>query len=311
MSAPSHVCLIGLGEVGRVFAEQLKARGVARITAWDLLFGQAGGKPARNAAETGAEACRSAAEAVKGAQLVVSAVTAAQALAAARAAAPAISDGAWFWDLNSASPGVKAAAGKAIEAAGGRYVEAAVMSSYPPKRIRTPKLLGGPHAAAFLEFAKALELNARIFADEVGPASATKMCRSVMIKGVEALLAECLLSARRYGVEKTVLGSLGDLLPNPDWETHARYMISRSLIHGKRRAEEMREVARTVEDAGVEPWMSRAAAERQDWAWRRAQEMAPGEVDDQDPYRLLDAVRRVMEQEGVASPEALEDAALP
>lgn len=53
----------------------------------------------------------------------------------------------------------------------------------------------------------------------------------------------------------------------------ARYVISRSLIHGKRRAEEMRGIARTVEDAGVEPLLSRAITERQDWAWRRGAEI--------------------------------------
>ncbi len=232
-----------------------------------------------------------------GAGLVVSAVTAAQAMAAVRGVLGALAPGAFLLDVNSASPGVKQSAAKAVDASGGRYVEAAVMSSVPPRRLKTPMLLGGPHAAEFLAFAEALELNAKIFSEEVGLASATKMCRSVMIKGVEALLAECLLSARRYGVEKTVLGSLGDLLPNPDWEKHARYMISRSLLHGRRRAEEMREVARTVEDAGLDSWMSTAAAQRQDWAWRTAQHMAPGEVEEQDLFRLLDAVRRAMEQE--------------
>ncbi len=218
-------------------------------------------------------------------------------MAAAQSTLGALTPDAFLLDVNSASPGVKRSASEAVNAAGGRYVEAAVMSSVPPKGLKTPMLLGGAHAQAFMEFTKALGLDAKVFSEEVGPASATKMCRSVMIKGVEALLAECLLSARHYGVEKTVLASLGDLLPNPDWEKHARYMISRSLLHGKRRAEEMREVARTVEDAGLDPWMSAAAAQRQDWAWLRAQDMAPGEVDDQDLYRLLDAVRRVMRAE--------------
>jgi 3-hydroxyisobutyrate dehydrogenase len=221
-------------------------------------------------------------------------------MAAATSTLGALKPGAFVLDVNSASPGVKAAASEAVNAAGGRYVEAAVMSSVPPKGLKTPMLLGGGHAGGFLAFAQDLDLEAKIFSDEVGPASATKMCRSVMIKGVEALLAECLLSARWYGVEKAVLGSLGDLLPNPDWEKHARYMISRSLLHGKRRAEEMREVARTVEEAGVQPWMSRAAALRQDWAWARAQDMAPGGADEQDLYRLLDAIRRAMQaEEGV------------
>jgi 3-hydroxyisobutyrate dehydrogenase len=290
-SGPSHVCLIGLGEVGAILAAELRAKGAARITAYDLLFDQPASRPSRNAAETGVEACASAAEAALGADLIISAVTAAQALAAARSVTGGVGQGAWFLDMNSASPGVKIAAAEAIEAAGGRYVEAAVMSPFPPKRLRTPMLLGGPHAEAFLAWAERLELDARPFSPELGKASAAKMCRSVMVKGVEALLGECLLTARRYGVEQTVLASLSDLLPNPDWERLARYMISRSLVHGKRRAEEMREVARTVDEAGLEPWMSRAAAERQDWAWATAQEMPEGSVDEQDLYRMLDAIR--------------------
>ena len=304
MTLPAHICLIGFGEVGRIFARDLKARGVGRITAFDPLFADPASKPSLAAAEGGTQACASAAEAVRNAELVVSAVTAAQALAAARSTLGALKPGAFLLDVNSASPGVKRAANEEVGAAGGRYVEAAVMSSVPPKGLKTPMLLGGAHAQAFIDFTKALDLDAKVFSEEVGLASATKMCRSVMIKGVEALLAECLLSARHYGVEKTVLASLGDLLPNPDWEKHARYMISRSLLHGKRRAEEMREVARTVEDAGLDPWMSAAAAQRQDWAWLRAQDMAPGEVDDQDLYRLLDAVRRAMQAE-----DGIEDAA--
>ena len=198
MTTPSHVCLIGFGEVGRTFARDLKARGVGRISAYDPLFADTGGAPRRSAAEAGAEACATAADAAAGARLVISAVTAAQALAAARSVLDALAPGAFVLDVNSASPGVKRAASEAVDAAGGRYVEAAVMSSVPPKGLKTPMLLGGRHAQDFLAFTADLELNAKVFSEEVGLASATKMCRSVMIKGVEALLAECLLSARRF-----------------------------------------------------------------------------------------------------------------
>jgi 3-hydroxyisobutyrate dehydrogenase len=294
---PAHIALIGFGEVGSIFAEALKAKGVARLTAYDLLFGQPGGKPGRQASALGVEACATAADAARDAELVISAVTAAQAMKAAESVAGRMKPDAYFLDVNSASPGVKAAAGRAIDAGRGRYVEAAVMSSVPPKGLRTPMLLGGPHAKDFLEFAEPLGLDAKLFSETVGLASATKMCRSVMVKGVEALLGECLLTARHYGVEATVLGSLSDMLPNPDWEKTARYMISRSLIHGKRRAEEMREVARTVKEAGVEPWMSSAAAERQDWAYAIGRELPSGAVDEPDLGRFLDAIRKLIEEE--------------
>jgi len=123
------------------------------------------------------------------------------------------------------------------------------------------------------------------------------------VKGMEALLSESLLAARKHGVEDVVLESLSDMLPHPEWRNHARYMISRALIHGKRRAEEMREVAKTVQDAGIEPLMSAACAQRQDWAWRIAEKLPPGAIDEADLGVLLDALRRIIETEGAMAAE--------
>ena len=294
MAELAKITLIGLGEVGSIFAEQLQALGAEGLRAYDPLFADPESRPSRHAARLGVQMCASAAEAAGGSDLVICGVTAAQAGKAAEATAPGLDDGAFYFDLNSASPAMKQAAGRAVEAAGGRYVEAAVMSPVPGKGLKVPMLLGGPHAAEFLEFAQALELNAKVFSDQVGQASATKMCRSVMIKGTEALLAECLLAARHYGVEETVISSLGDLLPDPDWKKKAVYMISRSLVHGRRRAEEMREAARTVKEAGLQPWMAEATVERQEWAAQVAGEMAPGAVDELDFERFLDGVRAAL-----------------
>jgi 3-hydroxyisobutyrate dehydrogenase-like beta-hydroxyacid dehydrogenase len=106
----------------------------------------------------------------------------------------------------------------------------------------------------------------KVVSEALGVASATKMCRSVIIKGMEALVAESLLAARHYGVEDAVLESLDNLFPRPDWPEHARYLISRSLMHGTRRADEMREAAKTVREAGLIPWMSEGSVERHAWA---------------------------------------------
>jgi 3-hydroxyisobutyrate dehydrogenase-like beta-hydroxyacid dehydrogenase len=236
------------------------------------------------------DAAASAAEAAQGADLVISAVTAAQTLAAAKAAAPGLAGKAIFLDLNSASPGVKREAAGVIDAVGGRYIEAAVMSPIGPKRIATSMLFGGAHAQAALGELQALGFSgARFFSAELGKASAAKMCRSVMVKGIEALLSESLLAARSYGVEDTVLKSLDDLFPGPDWPELARYMISRTLEHGVRRSEEMREAARTVSEAGLAPHMSQATAERQAWAPQFADALDEAELDD-----MLDAMRRMM-----------------
>ena len=102
-----------------------------------------------------------------------------------------------------------------------------------------------------------------MYSEEVGRAAASKLCRSVITKGLESLLTESMLAARHYGVEKEVLDSLSNILPPADWQAVATYFISRSLRHGRRRSEEMAEAAATVEEAGVQPLMSLAASERQ------------------------------------------------
>jgi 3-hydroxyisobutyrate dehydrogenase-like beta-hydroxyacid dehydrogenase len=288
-----NIALIGFGEAGRILGEDLS--GKARVSAFDLKFADARSGPSQPAKDVAKAS--SAAEAVAGVDLVISAVTAAQTLAAAKSVAGAMARGARFLDLNSASPGVKREAAEAIHRAGGRYVEAAVMSPVPPKRIATSMLLGGPHADEALAELKALGFaGASVFSAEIGKASAAKMCRSVMVKGIEALLSESLLTARAYGVEETVIRSLDDLFPGPDWTNLARYMISRTLEHGTRRAEEMREAARTVAEAGLDPHMSQATAERQDWAPAFAAALSEQELGD-----MLDAIRELMDRKGAAA----------
>lgn len=286
------IAIIGFGEVGGIFARDLLATGAGRVAAFDIAFAVPDSPASRTAREQGAAVCASAAEAAGRAGLVISCVTAGAALDAARAAADGagLRHGPFFLDVNSVSPGTRREAASVVEQAGGRYVEAAVMTSVPPHGIRSPMLLGGPHAAAFIERAAPFGMRLTAFSPEIGPASSVKMCRSVMIKGLEALATECLLAARHYGVERQVLASLADTLPHEDWRRLARYLISRPLVHGRRRAEEMREAARTVCEAGIEPILSAPTALRQDWSSERGRELPPEILAEGDLETLLDAI---------------------
>ena len=266
--ANCSVGLVGYGEVGRILAEDLRERGIAHgiaaVAAYDIKLGTAAEVPLReHAARNGIVLAASHAALAAGVDLVLSAVTASQAVAVAEAIAPAIRKNAWFLDFNSASPGAKKTAGAMIDAAGGRYVEAAVMTSIPPYRLRVPMLLGGPHAQAIKPLLDALGFDATVVSDRLGVASATKMCRSVMIKGLEAMVIESFTAARAYGVEDSVLASLKETFPGVDWEKQGAYFFQRVIQHGRRRAEEMREAAATVREIGLEPWSAGGTAERQ------------------------------------------------
>ena len=259
------IALIGYGEVGRILAEDLRARGES-VVAFDLkLDGDAGAPMREHASTQGIALATSHADAVRGADLVISAVTASQAVPVAQACAAGLKKGAFFLDFNSASPGAKIRAAKTVNAVGARYVEGAVMTSVPPYRIKVPLLLGGPDAAALEPVLNGLGFAARVASEKLGVASATKMCRSVMIKGLEAMVIESFTTARAYGVEDAVLASLKETFPGIDWEKQASYFFQRVIEHGRRRSEEVREVAETVREAGLTPWSASGTAERQVW----------------------------------------------
>jgi 3-hydroxyisobutyrate dehydrogenase-like beta-hydroxyacid dehydrogenase len=287
----TRVALIGLGEVGRTFAEDMHAVGID-LASWDTAFADPASPASRTARALTLTPSGSARDAVAGAGLVVSAVTAAQCVAAAESVAPWLAPGTWYFDLNSSSPGHKQSASGAVNAAGGRYVEAALMSPVGPRRLASPFLLGGAHASAFAAVAAHFGIvDVTVVSDEVGRAAATKLCRSVIVKGLESLLAESLLTARWFGVEREVLDSLSNLLPPADWEAVAGYFIGRSLQHGKRRSEEMQEAAATVTEAGLQPHMSLAAVQRQRWAAR-----FPQALDAESTTGMLDAVLRAIQE---------------
>jgi 3-hydroxyisobutyrate dehydrogenase-like beta-hydroxyacid dehydrogenase len=260
-----HVGLVGYGEVGRILAEDLRKQDV-RVSAYDIKLGDERAGPLReHAARIGVALAASHADLAAQADLIVSAVTASQAVPVAQACAPAVKKGAWYLDFNSVSPGAKRRAAALIDGAGARYVEGAVMTSVPPYRIKVPLLLGGACAGDLAPLLNELGFNAKVTSDQLGVASAVKMCRSVMIKGLEATVIECFTTARAYGVEDAVLASLAETFPSIDWEKQGAYFFQRVIEHGRRRAEEVREVAETVREIGLTPWQAQGTAERQAW----------------------------------------------
>lgn len=252
-----RVALVGFGEAGETFARAEGWRGETR--GWDIL-------PERRAlmAEAGVETGDDASAALGDRAFVLSLVTADQALPAARAYAPLLPEGALWCDFNSVAPDTKRQAAAAIEAAGGRYVDVAVMAPVNPARLAVPLLISGPHTLAAQPLLEALGFsNIRVVGDEVGRASAIKMIRSVMVKGVEALSSECAAAAEAAGVFDEVMASLDASEKSAPWAEKVAYNRERMATHGARRAAEMEESAKTLQGLGVEPVMTRGTVRLQ------------------------------------------------
>ncbi len=252
----SDLALIGFGEAGSTFA----LAGDWRAHVFDIKTQtDAAAQMHARYADFGVTGAETLSDALAGAALVLSLVTADQALAAAEAAAACLPHGAIFCDMNSVAPDTKRAAAQAIAAAGGRYVDVAVMAPVHPARLGVPLLLSGPDAAAG-EAALAARgfTKIRVVGDDIGRASTIKMLRSVIFKGMEALTAECVLACHRADVLDEVLASLG-----AEWPALADYRLDRMMVHGVRRAAEMEESAKTLTALGVEPLMTRGTIARQ------------------------------------------------
>jgi 3-hydroxyisobutyrate dehydrogenase-like beta-hydroxyacid dehydrogenase len=258
MAETNKVALIGFGEAGMAFAGAWRSP----VRAFDMKTDAptlAAAKRAdyRQCGVTGAD---SLAEALAGADLVLSIVTADQALTAARAASAAIEKGALYCDFNSVAPATKQAAARAIEGAGARYVDVAVMAPVHPARLSVPLLVSGADSEAAIAALAAIGFAPKRIEGPVGRASTIKMLRSVMVKGIEALTAECFLAARAAGVAEAVTESLSLSWPGMDWAARADYNLERMETHGLRRAAEMEEVAATLAGLGQGSDMARATA---------------------------------------------------
>ncbi|MFM0058842.1 DUF1932 domain-containing protein [Paraburkholderia phytofirmans] len=260
MNDLERIAFVGFGEAGGILGWALAAKGV-QVSMFDLRRDALREK----AQAAGVRVGDTLASAIGRAQIIVSAVTAQADLEVAQAVAGCIEPEQIYLDINSVSPTTKQHAQACIEHAGARYVEAAVMAPVPPYGLAVPMLLGGAEAVRVAALLTPLGLDVRAVSEKVGVASAAKMCRSVMIKGIEALTVECLRAARHYDAESIVLASLAETFTKMRADADVPgYLISRVAEHGRRRAAEMREVSQTLEEAGITPFMSDACARLQD-----------------------------------------------
>jgi 3-hydroxyisobutyrate dehydrogenase-like beta-hydroxyacid dehydrogenase len=293
------IAFIGFGEAAAAFVEGWKRNGGRRIWAYDIKTDQSRllrSQKQRDYARAGISGCESAGECAAKTDIIFSMVTTDQALAAAHSASNGIDKGALYLDCNTCAPHTKKQAATLIEEAGGRYVDVAVMAPVYPALHQTPVLVSGQWAEEAVELMASLEMVPTLIEGEVGAASSIKLIRSVMVKGMEALVCECVLAARKAGVEEIVLASLEKTYPGINWKDRSGYMMGRMMTHGVRRAAEMREVAVGIEQLGLGNSMSRSAA-----SWQQTigeLQLVPGDNDYQARADvILSALAQLTNQE--------------
>jgi 3-hydroxyisobutyrate dehydrogenase-like beta-hydroxyacid dehydrogenase len=257
-----RIGLIGLGEAGAAIAAGLREEQGLGVAAYDA---NPGDVVRQRADAVGVELVDDLAALASRAEVLICLASAKVAVAIAEQVAPHLGVHHLYADWNSAGPGTKRIVGDLVRKSGAAYVDGAVMAAVPPQRHRVPVLLSGDGAARLAELLTPLGMQLEVLGDQPGQASAVKMFRSLLVKGLEALLLECAVGAQAYGATERVLASMNGTLPTEDWRTLAAYLLQRTVVHGARRAEELRQAAGTLEEVGVTPLMAQAGAQRLQW----------------------------------------------
>ncbi len=253
--------IIGLGEAGGAIAAGLVSAG-ATVVGYDATPNPVVHERCRS---VGVTVVKDVEALAADADLTICLTSAKVAVSVAEALAPFLTQRHIYSDWNSASPEVKHQIADLVEARGAMFVDGAVMAAVPPQRHAVPVLLSGNGAAAFMAAVDGLGMQLENLGPEPGQASAVKMFRSLLVKGLEALLVECIVGADRYGAARRVLTSMNGTLPTEDWNELTTYLVTRAVQHGHRRAEELRQVTVTLAEAGVEPLLAPAGAARLQW----------------------------------------------
>lgn len=263
----TNIALIGFGEAASAFVSGWKSIAGLFVSAFDIKTDSCETNEADDqwaAYElAGVAGCSTLAESLENADVVFSLVTADRALNAAEQAAKTLRSAALYLDCNSCAPSTKKRSSRIITEAGGRYVDVAVMAPVFPKLHKTPLLISGDAMVEATSVFADLQMDATIIEGGVGTSSSVKMIRSIMMKGLEALFSECILAGRRAGVDEKVIASLDLTYPGFGFADKSAYMFERMMVHGERRAAEMREVALTIAELGLAPDMAEATVKWQ------------------------------------------------
>ena len=263
------VGFIGFGEAGSTIARGLRSAGVDRIFAYDIKrhTPDFGPRILARAAEAQTTLVESPAALAAACDIILSTVTSSSSLDAAKQTVAFLASRHTYADLNSVSPALKQEIDRLVRASGASFVEVAVMAPVQPYGHTVPMLLGGAGANAFAETMRPFGMRMDVLEGaNVGSAAAVKMCRSIVVKGLEALLFECVMAATKFDADGLVFASLRETWPGIDWKKLADYTSGRVVVHGERRAREMEEVAETLKAIGIDPIMAEATARRQDWS---------------------------------------------
>ena len=253
------LAFIGFGELAQGLAKGLKSEGLAKIKTFDKAIaegspaGQAMGSVAR---DMGVEVVGSLAEDIQGADLVFSTVTPAAAVSVGQASAALLKPGQLYCDLNSCTPNLKRQSQAAVAKSGADYLDVGVVGGISLQGHRIPCLVAGEAGPKLKALMDPYGMSLTLVEGGVGTAALIKMLRSVVLKGIEALMLEMFMAAQAYGLEDTMMNSIATTFNRGDFEKYSDMLMSTHALAAVRRCDETEMIKGTIEETGVAPYVT-------------------------------------------------------
>jgi 3-hydroxyisobutyrate dehydrogenase-like beta-hydroxyacid dehydrogenase len=244
------IAVFGLGEAGSAIAADLAEAG-ARVAGFD---------PAPVPDATGVRRVDTPADAVAGADVVLAITAAADAATALEQALDAIPEGALYADLATASPALKRSLDARSLARGLEFADVALMAPVPGRGLRTPALVSGRGAQRYADVLVPFGAAVEVAGGEAGLAATRKLLRSVVVKGLTAVVIEAMRAADAAGLGAETWDNVVDQITSAD-ERLLRRLVEGTRTHSRRRLHEMEATVALLEELGVEPLMTSATVE--------------------------------------------------
>ncbi|WP_445182663.1 DUF1932 domain-containing protein [Pseudonocardia sp. Cha107L01] len=244
------VAVLGLGEAGGELALGLVGASVT-VRGYDPAVG----------APAGVNPCRDEADAVTGADLVLSVNSALEAGAALRRGVAAAGPNTTWADLNTASPGAKAELARVCAAHDLDFADVAIMAPVPGRGLAVPMLVSGTGAVSTARLLTGVGASITVLDGPAGAAAERKLLRSVFFKGMSAAIVEALLAARAAGQEDWLRREIAAELESCGAAT-VRRVVEGSLRHAARRGAEMAAAAEMLTELGVDPLVATASRDQ-------------------------------------------------
>ncbi|WP_429029390.1 DUF1932 domain-containing protein [Bradyrhizobium sp. I1.14.4] len=214
------------------------------------------------AATHGVELADSLQELMARADVVFSAVVVATAVSVGQSIAALVRPGMLVVDVNASTPRAKRLVGNAVSANGGSFVDANLMGAVSIYGAAVPLYCSGDGAERFAALFAPLGFTIEHAGPEAGTAAAVKMLRSVVTKGMEALIVEALTAASLAGVRSEALRGICEPMDATRYSTFVDMCVRTDVLHAERRAVEMDGVAEGLREIGLQPIMTEATAAR-------------------------------------------------